>query len=360
MSGFVYTETPKTIGLAGGTASVGSVDINPGQTVGLNEGHNFIGFAQLTDKETGTNSHIDIYNAIRVHSDIKLNGSQFTGTTKDTNFWTETVTGTGSVTQATGNITLATGATANSTARYQTVRSARFITGHVNVFRCGLKLSNTGTADNIRRWGNFDTNNGVFFQLNGTTMQIGTRAAASDTYVNKADWNVSTAFTVDTNYHIYEIHETMHRSEFYIDNNLVHIVSIAGSSTLPYQTLSLPVTAENINSNGQTANVSLIASFLMTYRLGELSSENIYKNIVGAGTTILKYGVGRLHKVVVNAAAGTSLAVYDNTAGSGTLIATISLGATAAPTSLEYNCPFNVGLTVVSVGAGVNMTIIYE
>jgi hypothetical protein len=52
-----------------------------------------------------------------------------------------------------------------------------------------------------------------------------------------------------------------------------------------------------------------------------------------------------------------NVTVYDNTAASGTVIATITAGN--APTTLTFNVPFNIGLTVVT-GIGANATVIYE
>jgi hypothetical protein len=90
---------------------------------------------------------------------------------------------------------------------------------------------------------------------------------------------------------------------------------------------------------------------------GDASTDTIYKNLTGAATTVLKYGAGRLHRVVLNTTGGTSIALYDNVSGAVPLIATITTGAIV---SLEYNVSFYTGLTAVTVGAACDITVIYE
>ena len=54
-------------------------------------------------------------------------------------------------------------------------------------------LNDTGKANNIRRWGYFDQFNGLFFELNGTTLNVvkrsNTTGAVVDTPVPQSQWN---------------------------------------------------------------------------------------------------------------------------------------------------------------------------
>lgn len=79
-----------------------------------------------------------------------------------------------------------------------------------------------------------------------------------------------------------------------------------------------------------------------------------YKNITSATTATVKSGPGILRALVVNTpAASATITVYDNTAGSGTKIATITLPATLlaqGPISAVYDVAFTVGLTIVTTG----------
>lgn len=87
------------------------------------------------------------------------------------------------------------------------------------------------------------------------------------------------------------------------------------------------------------------------------ASSNKYSNLASAATTTVKSGSGILEKIVVNTGvASTTVTVYDNTAASGTKIATAS---TTAQGVLIYGCRFGTGLTVVTSGAA-DITIVYR
>jgi hypothetical protein len=81
----------------------------------------------------------------------------------------------------------------------------------------------------------------------------------------------------------------------------------------------------------------------------------------GASTTVLKTGPGRLARVTVTTA-GTSTdnaTIYDNTAGSGKIIAVI-LGGTAVGTSFPFDAPVATGITVVNVASGPAFTATFS
>jgi len=63
---------------------------------------------------------------------------------------------------------------------------------------------------------------------------------------------------------------------------------------------------------------------------------------------------------VTNPTAG-NVTIYDNTAASGTVIATLYVpkNNAANPFSIEYGCPFSNGLTIVTAQAS-NITVVYE
>jgi len=72
-----------------------------------------------------------------------------------------------------------------------------------------------------------------------------------------------------------------------------------------------------------------------------------YKNITTATTTTVKSGRGMLGSICPNSPSAETVTVYDNTAGSGTKIATITL-TTSSIGCFYYNFVFNIGLTVVT------------
>lgn len=79
-------------------------------------------------------------------------------------------------------------------------------------------------------------------------------------------------------------------------------------------------------------------------------------------TTTIKAAKGHLHTITVNkpVAAGT-VTIYDNTAGSGTVIGIITTPATATnPFSVTYDVEFGTALTIVTAGATQDITISYR
>ncbi len=76
-----------------------------------------------------------------------------------------------------------------------------------------------------------------------------------------------------------------------------------------------------------------------------------YAHLAANGTTTLKTGVGMLNNVTLNIKGGTgnTVTIYDNTAGSGTVLAVID--TTQSLVTLAYDVTFTTGLTIV-VGGG--------
>lgn len=74
-----------------------------------------------------------------------------------------------------------------------------------------------------------------------------------------------------------------------------------------------------------------------------------YTNVATNTTTTCKTGRGALHSIVVNTAAAGAITVYDNSAGSGTVIATLK--SSVAEGTYLYDVQFDTGLTVVTAAA---------
>lgn len=73
-----------------------------------------------------------------------------------------------------------------------------------------------------------------------------------------------------------------------------------------------------------------------------------------ATTTTIKTGAGILHTITVNGGTAGTVIVYDNTAGSGTIIA--SFDSTNALATYTLNVAFTTGLTIVT-GAATKITV---
>lgn len=92
--------------------------------------------------------------------------------------------------------------------------------------------------------------------------------------------------------------------------------------------------------------------------LGVLAVEEAgrtFSNITTATTATVKSGKGFFHTLTLNTfIASATITIYDNTTGSGTKIATLTLPSTItgdAPITLTYDIAFATGLTIVTSGA---------
>lgn len=112
--------------------------------------------------------------------------------------------------------------------------------------------------------------------------------------------------------------------------------------------------------------LSLLAMFGMSSAMAqaptncptELSS-CVYKHISTNATTSVKSGAGILHSITINTVGATdTVTIYDNTAGSGTVIAVLS---SLTSTTLVFDVAFNTGLTIVSSGTTApDLTVSYR
>lgn len=87
---------------------------------------------------------------------------------------------------------------------------------------------------------------------------------------------------------------------------------------------------------------------------------NTYQNITTKTTTTVKSGAGTLSRIIINkVGSADTIAIFDNTAGSGTLIGTITSGLEG--NTFAYDCAFATGLTIVTGGttAG-DYTVVYR
>ena len=82
-----------------------------------------------------------------------------------------------------------------------------------------------------------------------------------------------------------------------------------------------------------------------------------FLNMSTTVSTLIKSGNGILHAIVVNTGAAGIVTVYDNTAGSGTKIATLKSGV--AEGTYTFDLKFDNGLYVIPAAA-VNVTYIYR
>jgi len=311
---------------------------------------------QIAD-DLGFNARCTPTNELRVVVPIRLAGGIMSGTAFDTNFWSSTLVGTGAVAQSNGLQNLTTGATANSSVTVKSTTVARFVGQNANIYASVIQLGDTGTANNERGWGVSDGTDGAYFKINGTTVYVCTKKGGVETAVASASWNGNQTLPTLTNLNTYRIEYRQKGIIFEINGNVAHTVST--TSSLWTNTMNLPAIHYNTNSGGSTTNVSMSVAAATIYRLGPFETQPVAGRITTAGTYILKYGPGTLHRIVLNNPTGTLITVYDNTAGSGTTLAVLNTPSQANPVCLEYGVVFSTGLTVVSTGTW-DATIVYQ
>lgn len=105
---------------------------------------------------TSTFVDVDLYGTMKTMVPTKLVGEPMEGSSIDTTVWTPTTTGSGAITQGSGMMQFQTGTTANSSAFLASYRKARYFSHTINSAIISVRLGDTGTVNNTRRWGAYD------------------------------------------------------------------------------------------------------------------------------------------------------------------------------------------------------------
>jgi len=294
---------------------------------------------------------------------VRLVGTTFDGVTKDTNFWTESIVTSGSVTQS-GNISLTTGSTALGAASYTTKRKARFVASCPNRFLGIFNFVTALTINNIRRMGAYTTTDGFFFQANGTTFQVGTRKASSDTVVSSGSFNgilgTTWAPTANISYK-FEIEYTPKGVFWYVNGSLLHKNTSAGL----VNSLALPASFETTNSGALTTAIVFISYVNTIVREGLfLTAPTSYYHASGQTAGVnLKIGAGNIHSIVFGSAANNAVVtLIDNTSGSAPVLWEYNAtGALDVPIDVGFSgMPFYTGLRIIVKTGNASFTTIYE
>lgn len=170
-------------------------------------------------------------------------------------WWTTTAANGGAIASTGGEGRLTTSVAINGSIHISSPNIPYF-PGQVAWLNSAVRLD-AGVAGNIRRIGMFTVSGttpqeGFYFELNESTLNAVTVKSGTATAVASTSWTkFSTApFTMDTNYHSFEIRYTANSVWFYVDNILRH--SVSGTSASLTNSLSLPMAASNIKTSGVT------------------------------------------------------------------------------------------------------------
>lgn len=170
--------------------------------------------------------------------------------------WTQTTANGGTVSNSGGEGLIQTSANASGSSQIVGPTNDYF-PGQVAWVNSAIRCGDTGSSGNVRRWGVFTVSgttpqNGFYYELNGTTLNAVVVNNGVATSVASTAWSrVALApFTMDTNYHGWEIRFTANAALFYVDNVLRHATSAQPSAITT--TLNFPISIQSINSSGAT------------------------------------------------------------------------------------------------------------
>jgi hypothetical protein len=199
---------------------------------------------------------------------------------------------------------------------------------------------------------------GAYFKIVGSTISACTMAATVETAVASGSFNGTYTAPTLTNTNVFEILYTANKVFFVIGGITVHTATFA-TTNWTSGTTSFHIFAD-VRNTGDSAAVKYIFRGMAIFRLGKMLTMPQYKYIAGEATTVCKIGGGMLHKVIVNKA-GTLCTIYDQTSGAIPLIGIVDTNKTTGTIgSIDYECPFFNGLTIVTTGAGSDITAVYE
>lgn len=310
----------------------------------------------------GTEVEVTPMGEMKVQVPTRTVGSIFTGSALDTNFWTvsNSTTASGTVTVSAGTVTLSSGEAATGSVTLSSVRRGRYVAGVANVYRA--QVSNTTCVGVVtKRWGSYDSNDGYFFEHNGTTLSVVARKGGADNKISSGSFNGEhgNTYVIGTNFATFEIYWTNKSVWFVVDDEVIHKFTATTSSLV--STPILPVAAEVLNGAANTSANTLVILVQSISRLGPEKTTPIYKNITSATTTVCKLSAGTLHRIIVNKPVNSTITIYDNTSAvAANKVATVTFtAAQTEPTTLTYDVPFFNGLTIVTGGA-FDLSVIYE
>lgn len=164
--------------------------------------------------------------------------------------------------------------------------------GSSNLYIETVALGDTGKTGNSRRWGAFDANDGLFFELQGTTLNVVIRTSTSgsvvETRVAQSAWNGDqldglglSGYDINlTNVNVYWLDYQwlgagrVRFGVFAPDGSRVtcHTFQNAGQHPLPYmRTGTLPVAFENINTGAAGAGSELRSVCAAVYTEGDFA-----------------------------------------------------------------------------------------
>jgi len=259
-------------------------------------------------------------------------------------------------------------------------------TSYGTVYRQVVNLADPETPTNYQRVGS----NGAYVDVRNVVslpLPTGASTAALQTSGNASLTSINTKLpSLDGGY----VPVTIKNSSIEISNDAGNPVPVSGTfwqatqpvsgtfwqATQPVSAVSLPLptgAATESTLSALSAKFSALGQKTMSASVPVVLASNhsdivtkkstsSYAHLNSTGTTTIKSGAGILRRVVINTkgTGSNTLTIYDNTSGSGTVIAAIDT-VNGVSGHFEYNVAFSTGLTVVdATGTSADITVIYE
>lgn len=170
------------------------------------------------------------------------------------NFWSFTNTSGGTSAVSVGEGLVQTTATNGGLAQMVSTAPV-YYPGQVAWLNSAIRFGDTGVAGSTLRIGACTVSgttpqDGFYYELNGTTLNAVTVKSGVTTTVASTSWSkvASYPFTLDTNYHQFEIRWTSNRADFLIDNVLRHTASGGASSISGTLNFPIFIQASNVSA----------------------------------------------------------------------------------------------------------------
>ncbi len=224
------------------------------------------------------------YGSLKTESERQLGVYESSLDTYDDLFSIETANGgTSTYDPVKSSTVLAVNTSAGSSVKRTTNRYHYYLAGSSNLARISVACGDSGKAGNTRRWGAYDDNDGMFFELNGTEIRMVIRSSTSGSVVetpvpravwaDKLDGTGISGFTLDVtkvnNYWVDYTFSGAGRVRFGVyEPNGARLVAytIETGNAAPFpsiRTVTLPLTTENINT-GATGSSSELREVAMS------------------------------------------------------------------------------------------------
>lgn len=315
----------------------------------------------IKDGQNGREVQLATNRELRTTESVRICGGGFEGTTIDTNIWTVSAANGASNSISGIEAIIASGTTNGALAVFRTKSIARIRSGYQNVLGMAMRFS-TGVTGNKRKVGMLDENrqNGFFFYLYDSTFGVGCIKGGVETLVPSGNFNgnIGSSYTLDTNYHTFEIFYGLTSIEFYIDGKLLQ--RIRGTSAPLVDSMLLYITVENSNTTSTSGSASVYSAMMVVQALTAFNTQPLTANIESNGTYTLKLSGGTLRCIINMDNVGTCY-VYDNTSAANPKLAP-QIDCTRVLGAIQFGrdgINFNKGLTVVTAG-GAKLLVIYE